>query len=134
MAKIEETFNRIFRHSDIQLPHDAVENGQKGNIRKNSWNIDYIFGQDENGKYLEYYTMNRFTNDHHERIYENGERAELPARYDWIFYGGNLTREEAEKKYHEHNRKVDEYLDKMGLRHDPTEFLESLKNKFSSQE
>ena len=127
---IENCFNLRFRNWDIKLPEGAFESEEKGMIRRGPSCINYIFGQDEKGKYIEYYTMNRFTNDSHERIYENGETLVLPAKHDIIIYGAGRTLEQAKEEFDRHNREVDESLEKAGLTDYclcGNEFLDSLK-------
>lgn len=128
---IETVFNWEYEKYGIKLPEGAVEKMQKGKIKENPWNIYFVFGEDNKGKYIQYYATNRFTNDGHMRIYENGETVELPAYWDMIFYGGNTTFEEAEKKNMEHNEIVLEMLKKDGIKalmdEDCQEFLESLR-------
>ncbi len=82
MKKIEESFNGQFSHWEIHLPAEAVQNRQRGKINKRGWTIWYLFGSDEKGEYLDYYAHNRFTNDTHMRIYEDGSQRGLGAIWD----------------------------------------------------
>ena len=47
-------------------------------IVKNGWTIKYLVGDDAHGKYLDYYSEHRMTNDVHERLREDGSRESLP--------------------------------------------------------
>jgi hypothetical protein len=41
--------------------------------------IQYCFGKDERGEYLDYYAAHRMTDDEHVRIYTDGQVEDLPA-------------------------------------------------------
>ncbi len=76
MRRIEEHFSQAFQVWRIQLPREAVEHRRRGKIVEAGWTIWFLFGSDESGQYLDYYSSHRMTNDSHVRVYEDG-RVEL---------------------------------------------------------
>ncbi len=62
----------------IQLPEESVERRQRGKIVKPGWAIWYLFGSDEKGEFLDYYSSHRITGDSHVRIYADGHSESLP--------------------------------------------------------
>jgi len=121
MNKIEEAFADYFEHWGIRLPAEALQARQSGEIRSHGWAIQYQFGTNERGAFLDFYASHRMTNDRHLRIYESGRTEELPAYFDMIVYPANATknqREQAEREYRQHNAKVSEELKRKGFRRD----------------
>lgn len=76
---MESSFNEIFSHWDIRLPREAVEQRGRGKIVQQGWAIWFLFGADEQGEYLDFYSSHRMTDDSHTRIREDGTREALPA-------------------------------------------------------
>lgn len=83
MNKIVENFNKRFQHWNIELSQDAVKHRSSGVIGKGGWNIQFCFGRDENGEFLDYYATHRLTDDSHVRLHEDGTRTSLPAFECW---------------------------------------------------
>jgi hypothetical protein len=77
-SRIESTFNERFSHWKIRLPREAVKNRKRGKILKGGWAIWYLFGRDERGEYLDYYSSHRHPGDDHVRIYADGRCVDLP--------------------------------------------------------
>lgn len=77
MNKIEETFARHWKTEEITLPPGTVEKAQPGYLFEGGWFICYVFGEDQHGKYMDYYCAHRLTNDSQSRIYETGESIPL---------------------------------------------------------
>ena len=75
-------FNVYFAKWGIGLPANAEERFPKGTIICRGWDIKFIFGEDEEGKYLDFYACNRMTNDRHWRLRDNGDGEPLPALPD----------------------------------------------------
>ncbi len=119
MNKIEEIFSDCFEKWNIQLPVDALQSGQAGNIQSHGWLIQYKFGSNERGIYLDFYASNKMTNDQHWRIYESGEMEPLPAYLEMItVYPPNATEEEKEEirlKNRLHDEEVTKLLKKKGF-------------------
>lgn len=79
MKLIAETFNSRFDHWGIVLPEEDMQNRSGGYIQNAGWLIQYCFGNDDHGEYLDYYAAHRMTDDEHVRIYEDGQVKNLPA-------------------------------------------------------
>ena len=79
MKKIESEFNRTFARWEIRLPPAGLERRERGKIVQAGWAIWYLFGSDEHGEYLDYYSSHRMTDDSHVRIYSDGRVEALPA-------------------------------------------------------
>ena len=76
---IAYTFAKRFSHWKIRIPEDKLKNRQGGYIQEGGWLIQYCFGKDENGDYMDYYAAHRMTDDSHVRIYEDGTEKALPS-------------------------------------------------------
>ena len=76
---IAKTFAKRFSHWKIRIPEDKLENRRSGYIQEGGWLIQYCFGKDENGEYMDYYATHRMTDDSHIRIYEDDREESLPA-------------------------------------------------------
>ncbi|MCY3885211.1 MAG: hypothetical protein OXG24_09915 [Gammaproteobacteria bacterium] len=72
------TFNKRW---NLTLPVD-IESDRRGYSVKQDWCIKFLFGEDTNGKYLDYYATHRVTNDRHIRIRTDRTEERLPT-LDW---------------------------------------------------
>lgn len=118
MNNIQKAFDAAFSHWGIILPLETLASQQPGNLSAQGWSVQYQFGQDERGHFLDYYATNRMTNDRHVRIYESGESASLPSSREFIIYPAGATKEDeqkADQEYYEYNRKVGEELKRKGF-------------------
>lgn len=83
MKIIEEQFNARFARHHIVLPPEDIAQRKSGEIVQGGWAIEYLFGADEKGEYLDYYAVHKMHwGADHCRLYENGERQELPTMRD----------------------------------------------------
>jgi hypothetical protein len=57
MQKPSEEFARHFMAWGIRLPGGAFMKRKRGKINKAGWTIWYLFGSDETGEYLDYYSI-----------------------------------------------------------------------------
>lgn len=74
MNKIKELFDTYFEPSGITLPEEVLVTQQPGVIDQFAgWQILYVFGREDNQRYLEFYATHRMSNDLYRRIYESGE-------------------------------------------------------------
>ena len=118
MQKIAEIFNQRFQTWNIVLPPEALETRERGALQNAGWSIQYLFGEDEKGKYLDYYATHRMTNDNHVRIYEHGEVVRLEEPLEFMVFPANSTEEEQEKirqDYYTKNRQIYDELSKKGF-------------------
>lgn len=44
----------------------------RGAFDQGSWTVEYLLGQADGREYLDFYATNRFTNDRHVRIFDDG--------------------------------------------------------------
>ena len=82
MDKRISTFNAYFAKWDIALPSDIEGRHPRGSIHSGGWIIEFAFGEDEDGKLLDFYACHRLTNDRHVRVRSNGSAESLPAYPD----------------------------------------------------
>ena len=116
MPRIEEQFADHFKNWRIRLPDEGVEARSRGKINKAGWSIWYLFGSDEQGEYLDYYSTHRMTTDFHTRIREDGSAESLPVLEE-MFIGSNNPAEHArlKAKFVEENRKIAQLLETKGF-------------------
>lgn len=82
MDKRISTFNAYFAKWEIALPPDIEGRHPRGSIQSRGWIIEFAFGEDEDGKLLDFYACHRMTNDRHVRVRSNGNTESLPAYPD----------------------------------------------------
>ena len=113
---IADIFANRFAHWDIFLPEEDINSKRRGHIQKAGWLIQYCFGKDETGEYLDYYAAHRMTDDSHVRIYADGTKKSLPALCRW-----HLTSEDPEEakrlenEFYKRNQEISEMLSKKGF-------------------
>ncbi|MFH2051051.1 MAG: hypothetical protein ABIK96_01160 [bacterium] len=73
LGAIKLHFASEFARWKIHLPEDAVAIRRPGRILQGGWAIWYLFGKDDRGEYLDYYSAHRMTGDEHVRVYDDGE-------------------------------------------------------------
>jgi hypothetical protein len=104
-------FAKRFAHWGITLPAENLRLRSAGHIEKGGWLIQFCFGHDEKGDYLDYYASHRMTDDDHVRLYADGTKIELAA-----LGGLQLTSTDPveakrlEEEFFETNRKITEEL------------------------
>jgi hypothetical protein len=83
MRKAIEAFEREFAQWGLSLPARDVVERQPGHMDRHGWSLDYSFGADAFGEYLEYHGRRAVPNEpaieRHTRVYHNGERNFIPA-------------------------------------------------------
>ncbi len=116
MRRIEKNFSQSFQVWRIELPRDAVENRRRGKIVEAGWTIWYLFGSDDSGEYLDYYSSHRMTNDSHVRIYEDGRVEGLESLWE-MRRSSEDPDEDArlENEFWEHNEGVAKLLEAKGF-------------------
>lgn len=113
---ISEIFNKHFCHWGITLPEESTKNRESGYIQDAGWLIQYCFGEDENGDYLDYYAAHRMTDDSQVRIYANGKVENLPALEGMFLTSEDpIEAKRLEEEHDERNRKVLEMLVRKGF-------------------
>lgn len=116
--RVDRLFTQYFAPWSITLPAEALAERQAGCIQQAGWTIQYQWGSDERGEYLDFYATHRMTNDRHVRLRESGEVESLPSYQEHIIYPANASQEEitrVERECYEHNRAVAELLRQKGF-------------------
>jgi len=116
MKSIAETFANRFAHWNITIPEENLKNREIGYIQEAGWLIQYCFGKDEQGEYLDYYAAHRMTDDSHVHIYQDGQVEHLPA-LDSVRKVSKDPEEDQrlEEEYYKHNQQVARELAKKGF-------------------
>ncbi|MDE2902095.1 MAG: hypothetical protein OXP73_03605 [Chloroflexota bacterium] len=116
MRRIEERFSQSFQVWRIQLPREAVEQRRRGKIVEAGWTIWYLFGSDDSGEYLDYYSSHRMTNDSHVRIYADGRVVGLESLWE-MRTSSDDPDEDARLKdeFWAHNERVARMLEEKGF-------------------
>lgn len=65
-------FAKRFTRWGITLPAENLRSLSPGHIAKRGWLIQFCFGNDADGPYLDYYATHRMTGDSNVRLHENG--------------------------------------------------------------
>jgi len=116
--RVNHVFADDFAPWSITLPDEASVGRQAGRIQQAGWTIQYQWGCDERGEYLDFYAAHRMTNDRHVRLRASGEIESLPSYQEHIIYAPNASPEEiarVERECYEHNRAVAEMLRRKGF-------------------
>lgn len=107
---IARTFADTFAHWNLTLPGDNLEGRTPGFIARLGWLIQFRFGEDDRGRYLDYYAAHRMTDDSHVRIREDGTCEDLPSIRGFYCYAGPEGEEAARRKSAAENRAVAQML------------------------
>lgn len=108
---ITNRFAKRFAHWDITLPDKRARERSGGHIEKSGWVIQFCFGRDDKGEFLDYYASHRMTEDEHVRLYADGSTSELPALIGLHLTSNDpVEAQRLEHEYYETNRKIAEGL------------------------
>ncbi|MEN4007007.1 MAG: hypothetical protein PQ964_06605 [Methanobacteriaceae archaeon] len=100
----------------ITLPEEDLNARRSGHINKEGWLIQYCFGKDKTGKYMDYYATNRWYGDSHVRIYADGTEKEFPVLLDFHLTSDDSVEDKRlENEFYERNRKVAKMLIEKGF-------------------
>jgi hypothetical protein len=77
MNQIAQAFRADFANWGLEIPPEALASREPGFIQAAGWLIQFAFGRDSRGEYLDYYASHRMTDDFHVRLYETGRRQRL---------------------------------------------------------
>jgi hypothetical protein len=116
VRKIEERFGRTFAPWGIVLPPEDARERRRGKIVEGGWAVWYLFGEDEQGGYLDNYASHRMTDDSHVRIREDGGTESLPAMSTFRIVSQDPEEDaRLEAEYLDHNRSVGRMLEQKGF-------------------
>lgn len=81
------------------------------------WSISYVVDDADGQRFLEIYAVNRFTNDRHLKIAEDGTVQHLEAPQSSYSYNPHKPgdKERAEQEFYNYNRRVYAELERRGL-------------------
>lgn len=110
-------FNERFAEQGIDLPDDAVIPNARGKIVHNGWCIWFLFGIDEQGEYLDYYSTHRMVlGDEHMRLRMDGSEDELPTICDCRKLSSDPVEDaQLEKAFLSENQRISELLKAKGF-------------------
>lgn len=120
MERIESVFNETFAHWGIRLPPENLRERKRGKINEEGWTIWFLFGEDDDGEYLDYYAMHRMTNDRHVRLHADGRATWLEALPEGLSFAfdpkeGPEAEERARQKYWSESERISRLLDEKGF-------------------
>ncbi|MCK9593292.1 MAG: hypothetical protein M0Q91_14910 [Methanoregula sp.] len=85
---------------NLKLPEENLKERKPGSMRYGSGRIMFVFGNEGEREYLEYYSHHRIGGDSHVRIYSDGERISQPELSSIVCYNpdipGDFEKENAE--------------------------------------
>lgn len=79
MDRVAAVFHEQFANWGLELPAAILRKRRSGFIQSQGWLIQYAFGRNRFGEYVDYYASHRMTNDRHVRLYVSGRRQHLAA-------------------------------------------------------
>jgi len=77
MNQIAQAFRADFAKWGLEIPPRLLASREPGFIQSAGWLIQFTFGSDSRGEYLDYYASHRMAEDSHVRLYETGRRQRL---------------------------------------------------------
>jgi hypothetical protein len=111
MEKIKAKFEEMFKDWEIKIPDENYKTKEAGYVQKDGWLIQYCFGKEDDKEYMDVFSEHRMTSPDHFRLYENGDKKDLPI-YQTV-YAVDKDPEKTEKnkkEYYEYNEKVAQQL------------------------
>lgn len=116
MESIAEAFRRDFANWSLEIPVADLNARRAGFIHTQGWLIQYVFGQNRMGQYLDYYASHRMTTDSHVRLYANGRRQRLAVIAGMYFTSEDPQKAaELEAAYYRRNRRIARVLAAKGF-------------------
>jgi hypothetical protein len=116
LKTIQRRFHSQFTEWDITLPSADVANRRRGKIMKAGWTIWYLFGSDEKGEYLDYYSSHRMSGSSHIRIYDSGEEERLPRIEEMRLRSEDPEEDrKLEARFYAENQRVERLLREKGF-------------------
>ena len=108
--QISRIFASTFARWKLRIPEDDLAREKAGFIQREGWLVQYCFGRDEKGGYLDYYAAHRMTSDDHVRIREDGSVENLPTMREFCVIPEGGDESEAQKRFYDANRRIAEML------------------------
>jgi hypothetical protein len=107
MKRIAEAFRHDFTNLGFEIPSADLQSRRAGFIHAKGWLVQYVFGRNRFGEFLDYYVTHRMASDSHVRLYANGRRQYL-AVIVWLCPWSEDPREAArlEAAFTRKNRRI----------------------------
>jgi len=116
MNRIEEAFREEFANWNLEIPPELLASRTPGFIQEAGWLIQFAFGSDSRGEYLDYYDSHRMTDDSHVRLYESGRRQHLSSLASFFVTSSDpIEAKRCEAAYHRRNRRIARQLAAKGF-------------------
>ncbi len=116
MERIAGEFRKRFRTWKLELPARALLDRRPGFFQAEGWLIQYAFGRNEQGDYLDYYATHRMAGDSHLRLYATGECEDLPAlSTSHLTSDDPVEARRLEQEFYERNRTIANELGEKGF-------------------
>lgn len=116
LGRIKLHFAETFSYWNIALPDEDVAARRRGKICEAGWAIWYLFGKDERGEYLDYYSAHRMTGDDHVRVHEDGQVEYLDAMLEFCLTSPDpVENERLHREHREENQRVARMLEEKGF-------------------
>ncbi len=117
LGLIPETFRRRSAPHNLPLPRRALATRSAGVIAKKGWLIQYLFGKDEKGEYLDVYSSHRHPGDDHVRLRPDGSTEQLEFMTSMMFYDADEPDgfRKAEEELYRRNREIARQLVEKGF-------------------
>ena len=116
MERVAGEFANRFRTWKLELAARALRDRSAGFIQAEGWLIQYAFGRNEHGEYLDYYATHRMAGDSHSRLYATGECEDLPALSTCHMTSDDpLEARRLEQEFYERNRRIAKELAEKGF-------------------
>ena len=112
---ISRVFASTFARWKLRIPREDLAREKAGFIQKEGWLVQYCFGHDEKGGYLDYYAAHRMTSDDHVRIREDGSMEHLDAMSEFYVTPADGDDDAARQRFYEANRRIAEILAAKGF-------------------
>jgi hypothetical protein len=107
MNRIAQAFRADFANWGLEIPPELLASRVPGFIQAAGWLIQFTFGRDSRGEYLDYYASHRMTDDSHVRLYETGRRQRLASLASIFVTSSDLKEaKRLELAYFRRNRRI----------------------------
>jgi hypothetical protein len=117
LDRIAAAFRTEFARWGLEIPRKALTSRTPGFIHDAGWLIQFTFGRDSRGEFLDYYSTHRFAGDDHVRLYDSGRRQRLAALHTFYVTRSDdpVEAERAESEYFRKNRRIARQLAAKGF-------------------
>ncbi len=116
LGRIPETFRGLSAPHRLSLPRRVMTSRSAGAIAKKGWLIQYLFGKDEKGEYLDVYTSHRHPGENHVRLRPDGSIEQLEVLGSIYFCSDDpAEQKKLEEDFYRKNREIARRLVEKGF-------------------